>query len=181
MPPWSSNGMRVNRVVSTTSLWCCAVLYSISLPAQTLLTPRPAPKTLSSEQLNSRPGSLLHSADPGILSADAAFNFTTLTESRSVLLSWSIQPGYYLYQSQFNFSDSEGRRFSVELPPATKIVDEFLGESMVYFDSVQLRLPLVGKDGKFPATYSFTVQFQGCAKDRYCYPPQTKVITAMVP
>ncbi len=173
--------MRVNRVVCGIFLLCCACLNSLSLQAQTLLTPSSRPKPLSSEQPSSNPDNPLHTSNAGILTVDAAFGFKAVVEANALLLSWAIQPGYYLYQSKLDFNDSQGKHFTVELPRAEKIVDEFLGESLIYVDSLQVRIPLARLIQNNRSSYSLTVQFQGCAKDRYCYPPQTKTIPMTLP
>jgi thiol:disulfide interchange protein DsbD len=153
--------MRVNQALALTWLACCACCcFPLAVSAQALRT---------------------ITTDTGILDADTAFGFKPVINSNSVLLNWAIKPGYYLYQSKLAFTDSNGKAWSTELPPATPIVDEFLGESRVYFDSLQLRLPLPRNPVQTPANYSLTVQFQGCAKDRYCYPPQTRTIPLGLP
>ena len=168
--------MRVKRALAGTLLLCSACFYLHPLPAQTLLVPAKGLKPQSSEISTPARDEQLKTPDQGIPSADIAFGFKALVETGGVLFDWTIQPGYYLYQSKLAFSDSEGRRFTVALPQAASIVDEFVGESLVYYDSLQVRLPLAELARKQPPDYSLTVVFQGCAKDRYCYPPQTRTI-----
>lgn len=174
--------MRVNRALPGRLLCGCACLFSFSLLGQTLLHPgAPGPQPLSSDQAGPKAENPLRTSDASILTDDAAFNFKAVVETRSVLLSWTIRNGYYLYQSKLEFTDSNGRHLTAKLPSATKMVDEFLGESLVYFDTLQVLLPLADKVENYPANYSVTVQYQGCAKDRYCYPPQTKTLSLSAP
>ncbi len=173
--------MRARRALAGTLLSSCACFHSLLLPAQTLLVPPKVLKPQSSEVTTQAPAGQLQTLEQGILPADTAFGFKALVETGSVSISWAIQPGYYLYQSKLAFSDSEGRHYAAELPPATRIIDEFVGESLVYFDLLQVRLPLPEPTPKQPANYSLTVVFQGCAKDRYCYPPQSRTIPLIRP
>jgi len=173
--------MRVKQALACSLLAGCACCYPLALSAQALHTPTAGPKPLSSEQSTPKPAGQLLSTNKGILDADSAFGFRSVINSDSVLLNWTIQAGYYLYQSKLAFTDSNGKTWTSELPPATTIVDEFMGESRVYYDALQLRLPLPRNPLPAPANYSLSVQFQGCAKDRYCYPPQIRTIPLASP
>jgi thiol:disulfide interchange protein DsbD len=97
-------------------------------------------------------------------------------QSMSVELSWQITPGYYLYQDRFAITGN-GIDITYSLPQGTPYHDEFFGDVVIYTDPIlvvaQLRFDL--NDVK-PANPTITVEYQGCAKAGFCYPPERKVI-----
>ncbi|HTR00796.1 MAG TPA: protein-disulfide reductase DsbD domain-containing protein [Candidatus Acidoferrum sp.] len=116
-------------------------------------------------------------ASPPLLTIDQAFKLTTLMDgNRSALLYWDIQPGYYLYQQKLVITDNTNHKLRPNLPPASTLTDEFLGASKVYFDSLQIALPLKELTPTAAGIYQISVTYQGCAQDRYCFPPVTREI-----
>lgn len=116
-----------------------------------------------------------------VLPAAEAFAFTSILEGDSqILLSWTIAPGYYLYRDKLVVLNASGQPLSLALPVAQAISDDYFGDTFVYFDAVGVRLPvaqLAATDG----IIALEVQFQGCAKDRYCYPPQQLAVKLNLP
>ncbi|WP_343681916.1 protein-disulfide reductase DsbD [Acinetobacter baylyi] len=105
-------------------------------------------------------------AAESLLSPEQAFSFSVeSTDSNQAVLSWKIQPNYYLYQHKFEVRQSE-QSIRLNLPPATDQYDENFGHSKVYYSHVQFSIKTA------PAQH-YQVTWQGCAKDRICYPPQT--------
>lgn len=92
------------------------------------------------------------------------------TAAQRLRLSWSIEPGYYLYRDQMKVS-IDGRDLvaagRVELPAGEPKTDEFYGQTAVYHDHVELTARVSEQTG------TLTVGYQGCAEDGICYPPQT--------
>jgi len=131
--------------------------------------------------LNSRSNSL-PVVRSSILPEEQAFALSTFIEAPgTVVLLWEIKEGYYLYQKSISVADKEGHVYSLpELPTGKVIEDEFFGEVEVYFDRLLIRFPLatLTMENK---TANFILQYQGCAKDRYCYPLQMTPITLTVP
>lgn len=94
----------------------------------------------------------------------------------SVVLLWDIEEGYYLYRKSLAITDNNGSSIALgEFPESISITDEFFGESQVYFDRLELRLPLSAFRTS-DNTLAFTLQYQGCAQDRYCYPMLSKEV-----
>ena len=147
---------------------------SSSLPT---LNPRNSDAVLPAEQPS------LTRATSDVLPVDQAFALTAVIEGDSnLILSWAITPGYYLYQDQLSILDAAGTKVPVMLPPATPLTDEFFGETQVYFDAVRLALPLKTAGLEVSAgTFAVDLRYQGCAKDRYCYPPQQRAIQLSLP
>jgi len=117
-----------------------------------------------------------------ILPAEEAFALSTFIEAPdTVVLLWEIKEDYYLYQKSISVVDSNGHIYSLpELPAGKVIEDEFFGEVEVYFDRLLIRFPLTTLAMENNSA-NFTLQYQGCAKDLYCYPLQITPITLTVP
>lgn len=83
-------------------------------------------------------------------------------------LSWSVTPGYYLYQDSLQISGADGP-IALDLPQAEMTEDLTFGETWVYRDDVLLTLP--------PQEGNLTVEWQGCQDGGICYPPQSAEIS----
>lgn len=122
------------------------------------------------------PGGLLQGRQPlqasTVLPAEDAFRLTTLVAGGSLRLTWQIAADHYLYRDKFALAPADGQPLALVLPEAVQLTDEFFGATAVYFDSVQLAVPLEALSAADRAAGFVTVHFQGCAKELYCYPPQ---------
>jgi len=107
-----------------------------------------------------------------VMPADQAFVFSAFIEApNTVVLLWEIADGYYLYRKSIALKDAEGELIAItDYPEGVTVTDEFFGESEVYFSRLLLHLP----QKKLSGTSPLSVYYQGCAKDRYCYPVQIK-------
>src|SRR5690606_34213116 len=65
-------------------------------------------------------------------------------------------------------------------PPGTAHRDEHFGEVIVYFDQVDVPLP-VRRSVAEAATVQLTATFQGCQADGICYPPMTRTVEVALP
>lgn len=165
-------------------LWL-AVLVPTLADGQTLQSKQALPglNPLSSDSVSSAQANPLNGASAEVLPVDEAFVLTAFIEGdRNLILSWAIQPGHYLYQDKLALLNTKGQSLMLVLPPATALTDEFFGETHVYFDAVRVSLPLstIGLEPSNGAL-ALELQFQGCAKDRYCYPPQQKALQITLP
>jgi thiol:disulfide interchange protein DsbD len=59
-----------------------------------------------------------------------------------------------------------GQTMQLDLPPAEDLHDDNYGQTQVYYQQLQFNIPT-------QASQTYQVTWQGCAKDRLCYPPQT--------
>ncbi|ATO19015.1 thiol:disulfide interchange protein [Acinetobacter sp. LoGeW2-3] len=115
-------------------------------------------------------GSLLLSctvqAEAPLLPPEQAFPFTVIsTSSQQAELSWDIPDNYYIYQHKVEVQQG-GRTLQLDLPPAEDLHDDNYGQTQVYYQQLQLHIPT-------QASQTYQVTWQGCAKDRLCYPPQS--------
>ena len=104
-------------------------------------------------------------AEAPLLPVAQAFEFSAeSTDQKQAQLQWKIAPNYYLYQHKFSVKEN-GQEVHLNFPQAISQHDENFGTTQVYFNQVQLSL-------KTQPNKTYDVAWQGCAKDRLCYPPQ---------
>lgn len=100
-----------------------------------------------------------------------------------LLLRFTPAPGYYLYRdrSSFRIRDAGGIvAGKPRWPQGTAHHDEHFGDVIVYFDEVEVALPLQRPAG--PATaVELDATFQGCQTGGICYPPMTRRIAVQLP
>ncbi|RZG88152.1 protein-disulfide reductase DsbD [Acinetobacter venetianus] len=112
-------------------------------------------------------GSLTYAQDNSatLLSPEDAFTFSVeSTKTNQARLHWTIQPNYYLYQHKFEVQQGN-QAVALNFPKAVDQYDENYGHSQVYYQQVEFDIPT-------QASQHYRVTWQGCAKDRICYPPQ---------
>ncbi|MCH9744348.1 MAG: protein-disulfide reductase DsbD [Gammaproteobacteria bacterium] len=112
------------------------------------------------------------------LTADQAFQVTgTARDNQTILISWKIAPGYYLYRDKFHFKTMRTHQAVLSqpiMPPEsfTKSIPG-LGSFKAYKNNVTIIIPVLRSK---QATLPIQVSYQGCSDDGFCYPPTTKVI-----
>ena len=112
-------------------------------------------------------------AEKDILSVDEAFIFSSKIENTKVVVSWNIEPGYYLYKKSILIkANSDSLKYNYISKNQSAISDEFFGESIIFKDFLEIDAnllqlhPLERKDIK--------IIYQGCAEGKYCYPEVIK-------
>lgn len=105
---------------------------------------------------------------------DPAIAFKVAVEpvdARSVALSYTIAPGYYLYREQFKF-EAQGATLGIAMLPkgASKFDPTFNKTVEVYRNNIRIVIPVV----QAPAKFMLTATNQGCADKGLCYPPQNR-------
>lgn len=120
---------------------------------------------------------LLASADflnNGPISVDKAFQLSlSLNSDKTVHTTFLVEKGYYLYRDRFHFTllgTSPLNITPLNWPKAEKRYDETLGHYDAYSSTLILTLPLP----KNSLHSTFEIQYQGCSKAHFCYPPQTR-------
>lgn len=110
-------------------------------------------------------------ANDEILPVEQAFRLDSRVDgANQITLSWSIEPGYYLYRDQFQFStDSEIQLGTPRLPVGESHADEYFGDTEVFFNYVEVALPFSRATPDAIALVIDTV-FQGCKENSICYP-----------
>lgn len=118
------------------------------------------------------------------LPSERAFGFEAIVgDGNTVLLRFSPAPGYYLYRDRtsLKLEGAPGIRADKPLWPAAKSHrDEHFGDVSVYFDQVDVKLPL-RRSVADAADATLVITFQGCQTDGICYPPMTRRVNLALP
>ena len=127
-------------------------------------------------------GAASHAANPGAASAlpaTQAFRLAAMaTSPQELLLRWTMPKGYYLYRDQVALSlrDAGGRSLEEpRWPDATMHDDPQFGRVGVYFDRLDLPVPVTGSGSA--STVTLVASFQGCQDGGLCYPMMTRTAT----
>ncbi|VXC20298.1 Thiol:disulfide interchange protein DsbD 1 [Pseudomonas sp. 8Z] len=143
------------------------LLLCLSLPAAaSLLDQRPAPAPLGAPLNNSS----------DFLPVREAFKLSLVgSDAQSIRLRFVAAEGYYLYRHRLNFKvePSDLQLGTPELPPGEPKHDEFFGDTEVYYEVLDVSLPLNNPDNR---PLRLQVGYQGCADKGLCYPPETEFI-----
>ena len=113
-------------------------------------------------------------AEEEFLDPEVAFKLAArAVDARSVEVSYTVVPGYYLYREQFKF-EAQGATLGAPTLPAgkTKFDETFQKTVETYRDVVRITIPVQ----QAPATFRLLVTNQGCADKGLCYPPQQRPI-----
>ena len=104
----------------------------------------------------------------------------------ALLLRLTPAQGYYLYRDKLGVRLDAGKGVSTTLPPASRLPkatpyrDEHFGDVAVYFNQVEIRLP-VARNHIDPARGTLVLELQGCQDGGICYPPMTRRLTVSLP
>ncbi|MGN6112521.1 MAG: protein-disulfide reductase DsbD, partial [Luteimonas sp.] len=113
-----------------------------------------------------------------------AFVFEAIADGPgALLLRFTPARGYYLYRDRSSFR-VRGRTGIVagkpRWPAGVLHRDEHFGQTVVYFDQVDVPLPLRRPAGP-AAKIAIEATFQGCQSDGICYPPMTRSVALDLP
>ncbi len=118
------------------------------------------------------------------LPEDQAFKYEVIANSPSQLLvRLTPAPNYYLYRdkTRFRLLDAQGLSLDAPaLPPGKSFHDEHFGDVAVWFNQVEIPVPVIRQDAS-ARSLRVEASFQGCLTDGLCYPPMTRVVTVELP
>ena len=120
---------------------------------------------------------------PDLLPPSLAFKATaSAADGQTVVVRFEIAPGYYLYRDKFRFSVEPASvpLGTPSLPKGQPKVDDNFGAVEVYYQQVQIRLP-VERNSSGPLPLTLSVSSQGCADAGVCYPPQKQTLSVELP
>ncbi|HFQ5065254.1 TPA: protein-disulfide reductase DsbD [Vibrio vulnificus] len=103
---------------------------------------------------------------------DQAFPFNYFQQDHRITLDWQVKEGYYLYQQRLSFSAENVVLGDIQMENGQPYRDEFFGDVNIYTNLLFVNIPM--QDWQPGA--KLIVQYQGCAKAGFCYPPETRVI-----
>ncbi len=118
------------------------------------------------------------------LPSERAFGFDAIVgDGNTVLLRFTPAPGYYLYRDRTSLAleGAPGIRADKPTWPAAKSHrDEHFGDVAVYFDQIDVPLPL-RRSAAGATDATLVITFQGCQTDGICYPPMTRRVKLALP
>lgn len=126
---------------------------------------------------------LLGGSSQAALPEEQAFRIEAIIDTpERLLVRMAPAPGYYLYRDKTAFAASG---IPVQLgepqwPAASAHRDEHFGDVQVYFESVEVPLPLRRESAEGGAL-QLRVDFQGCQTDGICYPPMQRTLALDLP
>jgi len=111
------------------------------------------------------------------LPSEQAFGFDAIaSDGNTLLLRFTPAPGYYLYRDRTSLKLEGSTGVLADKPrwPAAQAHrDEHFGDVSVYFNQVEVPLPLRRTRAE-AVDSTLVVTFQGCQTDGICYPPMTR-------
>jgi thiol:disulfide interchange protein DsbD len=127
-------------------------------------------------------GSLL--APEEALPEEQAFHVEAIAQSPAeLLLRLTPAPGYYLYRDKTAVRVIDAPGFATgapKWPKGTDYRDEHFGDVVVYFEQVEVPVPLQRADTA-ARTLKLEVDLQGCKDQGLCYPPMTRRFEIALP
>jgi thioredoxin:protein disulfide reductase len=111
-------------------------------------------------------------ASEDFLDPEIAFKLSArAADERTVEVTFTIAPGYYLYREQFKFSANGATLGPLAMPPGkTKFDETFQKTVETYRDVLRISVPVQQAASKF----QLLITNQGCADKGLCYPPQQR-------
>ncbi len=103
---------------------------------------------------------------------DQAFPFSSFQQGSNLFLDWQVKEGYYLYQNRITITAENVTLGEYQLVDGEPYHDEFFGDVTIYTTPLSINLPL----SDYQLGARIIVQYQGCAKAGFCYPPETQVV-----
>ncbi|WP_313147628.1 protein-disulfide reductase DsbD domain-containing protein [Stenotrophomonas sp.] len=118
------------------------------------------------------------------LPSEQAFGFDAIaSDGNTLLLRFTPAPGYYLYRDRTSLKLEGSTGVLADKPrwPAAQAHrDEHFGDVSVYFNQVEVPLPLRRTRAE-AVDSTLVVTFQGCQTDGICYPPMTRRVKLSIP
>ncbi|MCS0269662.1 protein-disulfide reductase DsbD [Vibrio alginolyticus] len=147
-----------------------ALLSVLLLGLITFSTPSLA--LFGKDQFNSSQNNSFGSSSDSFVPVDQAFPFNFYQQDDKLMLDWQVRDGYYLYQERLSVAGEKVSLGELQMEDGTPHKDEFFGDVHIYTQPLFVNVPMYDwQDGA-----RVVVQYQGCAKAGFCYPPETRVI-----
>jgi thioredoxin:protein disulfide reductase len=104
-----------------------------------------------------------------------AFPFGAFQHDDKITIDWQIKPGYYLYKDRISIQALNATISMAPLPAGQSHHDEFFGDVMIYTEPLLIDVQL----SQIEANSQLIVEYQGCATDGFCYPPERKIVAIL--
>jgi len=119
-----------------------------------------------------------------VLPSEKAFIFSASVEDGFIIARWDIADSIFLYQDKFKFEVESGDGVTLLEPvlPEGGIPthDELFGDVVVYYKQVDVKIPYQHSN-KSATDIVLKASFQGCADKGFCYPPESRTTSLLIP
>ncbi|HHF2906244.1 TPA: protein-disulfide reductase DsbD [Vibrio diabolicus] len=147
-----------------------ALLSVLLLGLITFSTPSLA--LFGKDQFTNSQNNSFGSSSDSFVPVDQAFPFNFYQQDDKLMLDWQVRDGYYLYQERLSVSGENISLGELQMENGTPHKDEFFGDVHIYTTPLFVNIPL----SNWQEGARVLVQYQGCAKAGFCYPPETREI-----
>ncbi|NVD05505.1 protein-disulfide reductase DsbD [Vibrio sp. JPW-9-11-11] len=103
---------------------------------------------------------------------DQAFPFNAFQQGDRLMLDWQVKEDYYLYQHRISVAGENVELGEINMRDGEPYKDEFFGDVNIYTSPLFVEVPLLN----YQSGARVIVQYQGCAKAGFCYPPETRIV-----
>ncbi len=124
------------------------------------------------------------SKQPTFLPPDQAFSLdVSVRDPQTLLASFRVTPGYYLYRDKVTFEtdDRTIKIVAVNLPHGDMKEDPNFGTMEVFHQSFQAEILLQRGSATIATGFSLKASYQGCSEQGLCYPPITPTVRVNLP
>ncbi|MCS0409275.1 protein-disulfide reductase DsbD [Vibrio diabolicus] len=147
-----------------------ALLSVLLLGLITFSTPSLA--LFGKDQFTNSQNNSFGSSSDSFVPVDQAFPFNFYQQDDKLMLDWQVRDGYYLYQERLSVSGENISLGELQMENGTPHKDEFFGDVHIYTTPLFVNIPM----SNWQEGARVIVQYQGCAKAGFCYPPETREI-----
>ena len=114
-------------------------------------------------------------AEPQFLPVDEAFVWSAALEKGRLVVRWRNVRRLLPVSTcvRFGRRRRRGARGPLDIPLGKRIVDDYFGESEVYYGDVEISAAVLRRGS---ATITARIRYQGCADYGLCYPPQLRTV-----
>jgi thioredoxin:protein disulfide reductase len=111
-------------------------------------------------------------AKDDFLPPEQAYRYSTRVQGDQLIVTWNIEPGYYLYKKRLGIASAMS---TVQLgeprwPKGESHTDEYFGAQEIYRGTVEVPAAITVHGGR-PSKLAVELKLQGCADAGLCYPP----------
>lgn len=112
-------------------------------------------------------------AKQDFLPPEKAYRYTVVPKGNRLVVTWTIEPGYYLYRKKMAVASSLAtvQLGEPEWPKGEDHTDEYFGTQEIYRGTVEVPVPFTVNSVEAPNKVALELRLQGCADAGLCYPP----------
>jgi thiol:disulfide interchange protein DsbD len=113
-------------------------------------------------------------AKDDFLPPEQAYKYSTRANGDQVIVTWKIEPGYYLYKKKMSIVSplSSVQLGDPQWPKGEDHEDEYFGRQEIYRGTIEVPVAIIEHASR-PSKLPLELKLQGCADAGLCYPPLT--------